>query len=491
MLKSGQTRLNGEKVDKRGKKKYNQTDMTEKGKTIIAIATAAGPGAIGIIRISGPDSIKGVKRAFTGFKGSPKPNTMYYGTLTAGEYKDKCMAAYFKAPHSYTGEDGVEIYCHGSYALMQGIVLYFMEKEGFVQAEGGDFTARAFKNGKLDLTEAEGVYDIINAETESEIRGAYSLLSGKLKSRIEDIQKAVISARADTEAALDYPEEDVEEQTSKTLEKSLRKIKSDLDELIKSYRTGRLMRDGVKVALIGRPNAGKSSLMNALLGYERAIVTEEKGTTRDTLTESYVYKGINFMVTDTAGLREAESLPEKMGISRAYAALDECDEAVFVAEKGMDDLLITSMYEKLLAEGKKVFLAENKSDLTFDGDSAPVKKETGEAEAVAAAAKAVKNGAISVSAKTGEGIDNLKEALYKACGLVSTKGAQLNNARQYGAALNAKTAIDRALENVGSVPTELISADLNEAYAALGRITGITGSDAVAEEIFKKFCVGK
>ena len=472
------------KVDKSGKKKYNQTDMTEEGKTIIAIATAAGPGAIGIIRISGPDALKGVKRAFTGFKGEVKPNTMYYGTLTAGEYTDKCMAAYFKLPHSYTGEDGVEIYCHGSMALMQGIVLYFMEKEGFVQAEGGDFTARAFKNGKIDLTEAEGVYDIINAETESEIRGAYSLLSGKLKERIESIQKQIISARADTEAALDYPEEDVEEQTSRQLQISLVKIKDDLDELVKSYRTGKIMRDGVKVALIGRPNAGKSSLMNALLGYERAIVTEEKGTTRDTLSESYVYKGVNFIVTDTAGLREAESLPEKMGISRAYAALDECDEAVFVTEKGITDAEIEAMYKKLRDEGRKVFLAENKSDLT----EKPAYKT---ADKLTDGKAAQYDNVISVSAKTGEGIEKLKERLFSACGLISSKGAQLNNARQYGAAIAAKTAIDRACINVGTVPTELISADLFEAYAALGRITGITGSDAVAEEIFKKFCVGK
>lgn len=444
--------------------------MTDINKTIIAIATGASASAIGIIRISGKDSFKGVSRIFSGFENKVEPRKMYYGKISAGEYTDNCMAAYFKAPYSYTGEDGVEIYCHGSYALMTGIVEYLIENAGFVQAEGGDFTARAFANGKLDLTEAEGVLDIINANSEAEIRGAYSLLSGKLKEKITAVQNKIVQTRAKTEAAIDYPEEDVEESTGEEIAADLTEIEEMLGELIGTYKTGRLMRDGVKVALIGKPNAGKSSLMNAMLGYERAIVTAEKGTTRDAVSESYIYKGVKFVLTDTAGIRNAESLPEKMGIERAYRAAKESDVLIAVIEPDGQNEETEKLAKELKNEGRAVIIAENKSDLN--------KKQTNPA-------------AISISAKTGEGIESLKEEIYKSCGLKTGSGAAINNVRQYSAASAAEKAIARATQNVKTVPPELISADLYEAYTELGKITGITGSDALAEEIFKKFCVGK
>ncbi|MFR1565477.1 MAG: tRNA uridine-5-carboxymethylaminomethyl(34) synthesis GTPase MnmE [Christensenellales bacterium] len=443
--------------------------MTEDGKTIIAVATPFGAGAIGIIRISGDGALSGVRPYFSGFKSEVQPGKMYYGELKCGAYTDKCMCAYFAAPHSYTGEDTVELYCHGSSALLYGITAFLIDNSGFVQAEGGDFTARAFKNGKLDLTEAEGVYDIINAESEAEIRGAYSLLSGALKERIEEIQRLIVSARAGLEAAIDYPEEDVEEETAAHLKLLIDEIKEKLDALTDSYKCGRLLKDGVKVALIGKPNAGKSSIMNALLGYDRAIVTEEKGTTRDTLTESYIYKGVKFVVTDTAGLREAQSLPERIGIKRAYAAAEECDVVVAVTEAGAEDKTADSIIVRLKKEGRKVIVAENKIDLK----------------------PASRQDSLKVSALHVIGIEKLKEIIYLESGALSGGGAMLNNARQYGAAKAAAEHIGRACKNVLSMPPELISADLYEAYAALGRITGITGSDALAEEIFKKFCVGK
>lgn len=443
--------------------------MTEDGKTIIAVATPFGAGAIGIIRISGDGALSGVRPFFSGFKSEIQPGRMYYGNLKCGDYTDKCMCVYFAAPHSYTGEDTVEIYCHGSAALLYGVTAFLIDESGFVQAEGGDFTARAFKNGKLDLTEAEGVYDIINAESEAEIRGAYSLLSGELKKRIEEIQGLIVSARAGLEAAIDYPEENLEEETASHLKLLIDEIKEKLDALTDSYKSGRLLRDGVKVALIGRPNAGKSSLMNALLGYGRAIVTEEKGTTRDTLTESYIYKGVKFSLTDTAGLREAESLPERIGIERAYAAAEECDVVVVVTEAGVSDETADSIAGRLKKAGRKLIVAENKTDLT----------------------PASRQNSLGVSALSATGIEELKERIYAESGALSGGGAMLNNARQYGAAKAAAEHVDRACKNVLSLPPELISADLYEAYVALGRITGITGSDALAEEIFKKFCVGK
>lgn len=442
--------------------------MTSKDKIIIAIATAYGTGAIGIIRISGEGCFEKVASVFSGFN-REETNVMKYGTLLCGDYTDRCMGVFFKGPHSYTGEDSVELYCHGSYALMSGIVRYFVENKGFCYAEGGDFTARAFSNGRIDLTEAEGIYDLICAESEAEIRGAFSLITGRLRKTVEKIQGMIISARAATEAAIDYPEEDVEERSAEEVKKELLNIKNELDSLISTYKTGKIMRSGISVALIGKPNVGKSSLMNAMLGYERAIVTDEKGTTRDTLTEGYIYKGISFNVTDTAGIREASTLSEKKGIERAEKAAMESDVACVVFEAGEDASYAEKRARELLSDGRRVVLVENKTDIK----------------------RAEKRSAIAVSALTGEGIDRLKEKIYELSGASLSGGAQLNNERQLSAAMQASEHIERALDNIDASPIELISADLYDAYAALGKITGITGSDALAEEIFKRFCVGK
>ncbi len=448
------------------KKGYNHTEMNSEDKTIIAIATALGSGAIGVIRISGKHALSGVSEVFAPFKGEVTPRKAYFGEIKAGEYRDQILAVYFAAPASYTGEDSVELYCHGSVALMQGIVRYLIKNAGFTQAEGGDFTARAFKNGKLDLTEAEGVLDMINARSEAEIRGAYTLLSGSLREKIEKIQQDIVFARAQLEAAIDYPEEDVEEIGKSEAKLSIENIKKQLDALISGYETARLEREGVRVALVGKPNAGKSSLMNALLGYERAIVTAEQGTTRDTLTEGYIYKGVRFLVTDTAGLRESESLPEQMGVERAYQAAQGADLVIMLVEAGEE--ADKSLKAELTRSGRKVIEVENKIDV-----------------------KRARGADVCVSAKTGENIDELKEKLYDLSGLVTGGGASINNARQYGAAVEALSAVERALKSVNELPPELISSDLYDAYSALGKITGITGSDALAGEIFKHFCVGK
>lgn len=439
--------------------------MTDREKTIIAVATAQSVGALGIIRISGKDAFRASKAVFSKLD-KEKPRFMVYGELKAGEFTDKCTAVYFRAPHSFTGEDSVEFYCHGSLALLNGIVAYMVDELGLTYAEGGDFTARAFSNGKIDLTEAEGVYDIINATTEAEIRGAYSLLTGKLKAEIEKVQKMVVSTRANIDAPIDYPEEDVEEQTAQEVKKDLQKIKTALGVLLDSYKSGRILRDGVAVTLIGKPNAGKSSLLNALLGYDRAIVTDEKGTTRDTLTESFVYRGLRFNLTDTAGIREAETLPEQLGVERALDTVNQSDIILAITEDGV----LPEEIEKL--QNKTVIVVENKADIREIANVSGRKS-------------------VKVSAKTGEGIAQLKEELYVSSGVVISGGACLNNARQQSMAKLAFDHISRALDNVETVPLELISSDLFDAFNALGRITGITGSDALAEEIFSKFCVGK
>lgn len=440
--------------------------MTDRDKTIIAIATPAGVGAIGIIRVSGKNALSGINRIFS--RELKRPRRMEYGVIEAGEYRDEVMAVYFEEGKSYTGEESVEIYCHGSYALLNGIVDYAVENLGFTYAEGGDFTARAFMNGKMDLTEAEGVCDIINAVTAAEIRGAFSLLSGGLKERIENIQKKIITARSVIEAPLDYPEEEVEEETTEEVKKRIKEIKNELGELLSTYKSGRLIRDGVDVALVGKPNAGKSSLMNALLGYDRAIVTDEKGTTRDTLTESYVYKGVRFNLTDTAGIRKAESLPEKMGVERAESALKQADVTVIVTDAGDEDkdVFIAGIKEKA---GGEVIVVENKTDI--------YNKE--------------KPFSIGVSALKSTGVEELKDEIFKASGVNATGAVSLNNARQNAAATESYNAVRRAYAACEESTLDVVSMELYEAFTALGRITGITGSDALAEEIFKNFCVGK
>lgn len=440
--------------------------MTDRDKTIIAIATPAGVGAIGIIRVSGKNARSGINRIFS--RELKRPRVMEYGVIEAGEYRDEVMAVYFEEGKSYTGEESVEIYCHGSYALLNGIVDYAVGNLGFTYAEGGDFTARAFMNGKMDLTEAEGVCDIINAVTAAEIRGAFSLLSGKLKNRIENIQKKIITARSVIEAPLDYPEEEVEEETTEEVKKRIKEIKNELGELLSTYKSGRLIRDGVDVALVGKPNAGKSSLMNALLGYDRAIVTAEKGTTRDTLTESYVYKGVRFNLTDTAGIRKAESLPEKMGVERAESALKQADVTVIVTDAGDEDKdgFIAGIKEKA---GGEVIVVENKTDI--------YNKE--------------KPFSIGVSALKSTGVEELKDEIFKESGVNAAGAVSLNNARQNAAATESYNSVKRAEEACEESTLDVVSMELYEAFTALGRITGITGSDALAEEIFKNFCVGK
>lgn len=438
--------------------------MTDRDKTIIAIATPAGVGAIGIIRVSGKNARSGINRIFS--RELKSPRVMEYGVIEAGEYRDEVMAVYFEEGKSYTGDESVEIYCHGSYALLNGIVDYAVGNLGFTYAEGGDFTARAFMNGRMDLTEAEGVCDIINAVTAAEIRGAFSLLSGGLKERIENIQKKIITARSVIEAPLDYPEEEVEEETTEEVKKRIKEIKNELGELLSTYKSGRLIRDGVDVALVGKPNAGKSSLMNALLGYDRAIVTAEKGTTRDTLTESYVYKGVRFNITDTAGIREAESLPEKMGVERAENTVKQADVTIVVTDAGDDN---ADFIERIKKSAKgEIIVVENKTDL-YEG----------------------KEFSFGISALKGMGIEKLKECVYKVSGVNATGAVSLNNARQNAAATESYNAVRRAYAACEESTLDVVSMELYEAFTALGRITGITGSDALAEEIFKNFCVGK
>ena len=430
-------------------------------KTIIALSTANACGAIGIIRLSGDDSLKLVKDVFSGFSKEVKPRYMYYGKLETSKAIDDCMCVYFKAPNSYTGEDMVEINCHGSPALIKSIIEYFLEK-GAVLAQKGEFTQRAFINGKLDLTQAEGVIDLINSQTQAQSRSAYEQLSGKLYDRINEIQRKIITAIAKIEVSLDYPEEEIEETASNMAEEEINLIKAELLTLANSYETGRIIRDGVKVAIVGKPNVGKSKILNALLGYDRAIVTDIAGTTRDTLSESYEYKGMKFVVTDTAGIRETEDVVEKIGVDMAKTQSKSCDVLLLVTVAGED-------FEKIDTTAK-VVLVENKID-KFE----PKNKDS-----------------VKVSALKNEGIECLKEEIYKSATSNITIGeCAINNVRHLSAVRESLRYIDESLSAINITTLDLVAGELNNAYRALGKITGVVSSDEIVGEIFSKFCVGK
>lgn len=429
--------------------------------TIVAQSTPMIASAIAVIRLSGDSAYSLARRVFSGFRDASKPRTAYYGTLDAGSVKDDCIAVYFKGPHSYTGEDVVEIYCHGSVAVSSAIIEKFIAM-GARMAERGEFTRRAFENGKMDLTESEAVIDLINAQSEAEARSAYGQLGGALSRTITALQQEVTTLIAKLEAAIDYPEEDVEELTAGAIKQEVGALHRALDNLKSTYRAGKIMRDGVRVVIVGKPNAGKSMLMNRLLGYERSIVTENAGTTRDYVEESFLIKDMRFCLIDTAGVRDADDKAEKIGVERSLDMMKSADIVLSLAEAGG---------EYALPADERFILLENKIDILAAQNAHSIK----------------------ISALTGAGIDSLTEALYiKAKSLTAACSGGINNLRHLQAVEEAIAGVTRAEEAIEKMlPPDLISDDLMSVYRALGSVTGITTSDKIVGEIFSRFCVGK
>jgi tRNA modification GTPase len=352
----------------------------------------------------------------------------------------------------------VEINCHGSTKLTQEIIEYFISR-GAVMAERGEFTLRAFTNGKLDLTACEGVIDLINAQTEEQVKAAYSQMNGALQKKVSALQKEITTLIAKIEVSLDYPEEDVEATTEKETVSEIKRILGELNALKDTYKSGKIMRDGVKVAVIGKPNVGKSKLFNALVGYDRAIVTAIAGTTRDTISETYEYKGIKFVISDTAGMREAEDEVEKIGVLRAEKEAKESDVVVKVVEAGENP-----------DDARCDVLVENKTDIRSPQLTDSVK----------------------TSAMTGAGVEKVKKAIYDAAVKgISIGESGINNLRHLGLVSEAIERTSRALDSIGKVTLDCVSSELFGAFTALGKITGVTSSDEIAGEIFSKFCVGK
>lgn len=468
--------------------------------TIAAIATPPAPSAIGVLRLSGPGAVAAADGVFTPFHGGPmgtRPDRMLvYGALhdKDGGVIDHCLCTVSRAPHSCTGEDTAELQCHGSpAALALGLEALF--HAGARQAKPGEFTRRAFLNGKLDLTRTEAVADLIHAETPAAVRQAAGQLGGALAAVVDGIYDGLTNLCAHFHAVLDYPDEDIEPFEAEELSSALAGAAGKLDELAATYRRGRLLNEGVPCAIVGRPNAGKSTLFNALLGYERAIVTDIPGTTRDTVEERVNLGGVLLRLMDTAGLREAEDEVERLGVERSKTAMERAELILVVVDASADveseDIEILRTVEQT---GKPWIFIAAKKDLTrnsravgcvIGGDSGPVAL-AGKQSALAPS--------VELSAKTGEGLDELERAVAKLFPEppVSQAGALLTNARQAEAANRAREAVRRGAEALSAgMSPDAVVADVEEAMSALGELTGRTVREDVTARIFERFCVGK
>jgi tRNA modification GTPase len=436
-------------------------------RTICAISTPIGTGGISIIRLSGYQSLEIAKKIFSPYKSKwdkVEPRKMYLGKIKTPNFTDKGLCVYFQAPNSYTGEDIVEFHLHGGNALTQGVLSQCLEL-GAGLAEPGEFTKRGFLNGKLSLSSAEGVIEMINAQSEAEVNAGYNLLDGTLNKQCKQIQDEITDVLAQIEAALDYPEEDLEILALAEAKKQIEQFLKTLKKLKDTQNTARFVKDGIRIAIAGKPNVGKSSLLNALIEYDRAIVTEIPGTTRDTIDEIFSYKGINFIITDTAGLRNADDRIEQLGIERSYKSIKNCDVVLFLIDNTYDEI-----DKKLLKDinKKNIIIIKNKSDISDRLDNADM----------------------LISAKEGKGISELKERIYNMFidRKIISGGLMLTNARHLAAINRAFNSLQQALT---ADQPDLMAMDLKETWDALGEITGTTVSETIIDRIFEKFCLGK
>ena len=453
--------------------------------TIAAIATPAGRGALGIVRMSGPEAVAIAGRVFRGASGDPagfESHTVHFGRVVSGDgLVDTVLLTLMRAPRSYTGEDTVELSCHGGRVVL-GRVLRAVVAAGARPAGPGEFTLRAFLNGRMDLAQAEAVQELIAAESELGARVAAEQLSGRLSRIVGALRDGLVEARAEIEAAIDFPDEDIEPADRHALLGRLQALRKEARALLETFEEGRRVREGVHVVIAGKPNVGKSSLMNALLDEERAIVTEEPGTTRDVLRESLIYQGVALTVADTAGIRAPRGAAEIEGVRRSREALAQADLVLFVLDGSapVDDL------DREIARdiaGRPAIVVINKRDLALRANVA----DLGHGFAP--------DGAVQTSALRKSGLHELKEAIIAHAwpsGLPRHGGALITQARHRDALDRAEAALARTAEvlETGGGP-ELAAVEAREALDALGEIVGAVTSDDILDAIFSKFCIGK
>lgn len=452
--------------------------------TIAAISTSPGIGGIGIIRMSGEDCFQILEKIFKPKNKQSiekiKGYTMKFGKIVDKDnIIDEVLVSYFKSPKSYTSENMCEINSHGGIVIMNKI-LDLCIKNGANLAEPGEFTKRAFLNGRIDLSQAEAVIDIINAKTDKEAEVSLKQLEGSLSEKIEKIRKIVISVMADIEATIDYPEYDLEEVTNAKIIKVLDEVDILLESLEKSFYNGKILREGISTAIIGRPNAGKSSLLNLILNEERAIVTDIEGTTRDTIEEFISIDGIPLKIIDTAGIRNAKDEVEKIGVEKAMDIAKRSDIIIAIFDSS----------KKLNEEDKKILeLLKDKNAIIL------LNKIDLEKIIRVDEFKEINKPVIEISTKTKEGIDKLYEEVSKMFKLkeIANDGETIvSNVRHKNIIINSRRNLEKARETINNnMPIDIISTYLKEIIEELGKITGETVTDDVITEIFSKFCLGK
>lgn len=454
--------------------------------TIAAVATAYGEGGIGIIRISGENSLSILKEVFDPAADNKEITSrrMTYGKIIdkdADQIIDEVLAVYMKGPKTYTAEDVVEINCHGSMVSLRKTLALVLRK-GARLAEPGEFTKRAFLNGRLDLSQAEAVIDVIKAKTDKSFDVALSQLEGTLSTKISEIRARLLDLLVDITVNIDYPDEDIEYITYEKLEKNISSIGEMIEKLLSTASTGRMIREGIRVAIVGKPNVGKSSLMNGLLKETRAIVTEVPGTTRDTIEEAISIRNIPVYLVDTAGIRETDDMVEKIGIEKSKEAFNNSDFVIFI----LDGSVPISQEDREIAEylkTRKSLVLINKSDLTQAFTHDEVKEMIPDAKI------------IETSFIMGEGINDIEEFIEEMVyggEIVQSESLMVNNVRHIELLNKGRDSLRDAL-NMTQMKEALdfIEIDVKNAYEFLGEIIGETVSDDIIDEVFARFCLGK
>ncbi len=450
--------------------------------TIVALSTPPGRSGIGVIRIAGPDSLRLVGSLLKNVNFNPEPNKVFLRNLydiNSEEILDKVLIIYFKAPNSFTGENIVELSCHGSPTLLSHIVDSLLEL-GARTADAGEFTLRALSNGKLNLSQAEAVRDLIDAQTYSAVVQASRQLNGELSTRLQPVKEKLIEIIVPLESALEFIEDDLPVNIASSVHEKLKALSTLLNDLANTFRRGQLLKNGLRISLVGRPNVGKSSLFNALISSERAIVTDIPGTTRDAINETLNINGVPVTLTDTAGIRESEDKIEQLGIQRTERAMSDSDLIIAVldgsaqiTEEDREVLKQVSKYRHLVAVNKSDLKHLDTSDLTH---------------------KLSNSIFIPLSAITGSGLDALRSAILKAFAGSGSWETEflITNSRHYDLLIRAAKSIKSSEALLQSQASEeLLLVGLYEALSFLGEITGETTSEDVLSQIFSTFCIGK
>lgn len=447
--------------------------------TIAAIATAYGEGGIGIIRISGEDSRDILRKIFTG---KIESRRLSYGKIMdENEHIDEVLAVYMKGPKTYTGEDVVEINCHGSMVALRKTLALVLSK-GARMAEPGEFTKRAFLNGRLDLSQAEAVIDVIKAKSDRSFDVAMSQLEGSLSKRIEKIRQALLDLLVEVTVNIDYPDEDIEIMTYDKARDCLCNIRNMIGELLATSGSGRMIREGIRIAIVGKPNVGKSSLMNCLLRESRAIVTEIPGTTRDTIEEAVSIRNLPVYLIDTAGIRDTDDTVEKIGIEKTKEAFNNADYIILVVDGSRP---LTSEDEEIISyvRGRRALVLLNKRDLGAEVTVDVISEKLPDCDI------------IETALSKGEGLkeieDNIESLVYG--GQISQgESLMVNNVRHIDLLKHADSAVGDALSLLEIMePLDIVEIDIRNAYDFLGEIVGDTVSDEIINEVFARFCLGK